>query len=866
MDTLASRYDATATESFWYARWEAAGLFSPSSDPAQPKYSITIPPPNITGSLHMGHALCYPLQDLYGRYKRLRGYDVLVLPGQDHAGIATQSVVDRVLRNEGTSAAQLGRDAFVERVWKWRADSGNTISNQLRALGCAFDWSRSRFTLDEGYAKAVQGVFIDWFERGIIYRGKRVVNWDPSLRTSVSDIETERQTVQGSLYHIRYPLSDGSGHVTIATTRPETMLADVAVAVHPSDSRYTHLVGRSVTLPLMDREIPIIADIYPDPDFGTGAVKITPAHDPNDFEVGRRHNLPMPVLLDETGHVAAEGGRYAGLERFEARKQVIADLEQLGLLEKVEPHEIAILVSDRSKQIIEPLLSEQWFAKQAPLAQAAIRALEEGRIRVVPERFQRVLLDWLENLQDWCVGRQLWWGHRIPVYYDAEGRAYAARSWDEAQQKASAPIVRQDEDVLDTWFSSGLWPFATLGWPDESEELATRFPTDLLITDRNILYLWVARMAMMSLDLVDDIPFRDVFIFATVLTDDGRRMSKSLGTGVDPMTIIEKSGADALRFTLLGQAGQNQELRYSDRKTDDSRNFCNKIWNASRFVLMHLQGEAASVPSHLEPEDRWLLSKLAKLEQEVRTAYESYDVQRAAQGLHQFFWADYCDWYIELAKSRLASSETKTAPLYVLSEGLRVFLPLMHPIMPHITEEIYHRLPLDSKSEFLMSSNWPVIPTNWLDEESERRVEKWMGVIRAARALRAELGLSAMRTAPELYIEGDLGDGEAALASQAWFAIVKHGVPPSKHISTTAEGVDIHLPVEGNLSVDKELARLAKEEEKIRADLSKVAARLENPMFTGRAKPEVVEKERLNLASLEDGLRKLEERRRLLES
>ncbi|MEA2552093.1 MAG: valyl-tRNA synthetase, partial [Fimbriimonadaceae bacterium] len=605
---LSTRYDASQVERKWYAKWEEAGLFQPDPDPLKRKYTITIPPPNITGSLHMGHALCYPLQDAYGRLARLKGCSVLVLPGEDHAGIATQSVVEKNLRKEGTSGAQLGREKFTERVWEWRKESGDTILTQLRALGCAFDWSRLRFTLDPLYVKAVQTVFIDWFNRGLIYRGKRVVNWDPVLKTSVSDIETERKTVRGKLYYIRYPFADASGHVIIATTRPETMLADVAVAVHPSDARYSDLVGKTLLLPLLNREIPLISDIYPDPAFGSGAVKITPAHDPNDYEVGVRHSLAMPVLLTEDGKITAEGGPYAGLDRNEARKRIVADLEAQDYLEKVDDYDIPIIVSERSGEVVEPLLSEQWFVKQKELADAAIIAVEVGGVRLFPERYNEIFLDWMRNIRDWCISRQLWWGHRIPVYYDEEGQAYASMSWEEAEKQAKPhKIVRQDDDVLDTWFSSGLWPFATLGWPDKTNDLGERYPTDVLITDRNIINLWVARMMMMGFDQMGLKPFSEVMIYATVLNEQGRRMSKSLGTGVDPMAIIEKVGADALRYTLMSQTGANQDIRYSEKKTEDARNFCNKIWNATRFVLMNLDGPAPAKPAQLDDTDLWLL-------------------------------------------------------------------------------------------------------------------------------------------------------------------------------------------------------------------------------------------------------------------
>jgi valyl-tRNA synthetase len=860
---MPTRYDASSVESKWYARWEEAGLFQPDSDPAKPPYTITIPPPNITGSLHMGHALCYPLQDWAGRYQRLRGKSVLILPGQDHAGIATQSVVEKLLRKEGTSGAQIGREKFLERTWQWRQESGDTILRQFRALGCGFDWSRSRFTLDEGYAKAVLQVFIEWFERGLIFRGKRVVNWDPVLRTSVSDIETERKLVKGHLYYIRYPFADGDGSLVIATTRPETMLADVAVAVHPSDERYQGKIGRELILPLTGRKIPLIADLYPDPKFGSGAVKITPAHDPNDYQVGVRHSLDMPVVLDEQARVDLEGSPYHGLDRYEARKRIVADLEEQGFLVEIKDHEIAVVVSERSGEVIEPLLSEQWFADQAKLAPPVIQAVEEGRVRFYPERYNGIFLDWMRNIREWCLSRQLWWGHRIPVYYDEAGKAYAALSWEDAQAKAGdAKIVRQDEDVLDTWFSSGLWPFATLGWPEETPDLKRFYPTQALITDRNIINLWVARMLMMGIDFMGKEPFSEVAIYATVLNEKGQRMSKSLGTGVDPMGIIEAKGADALRYTLLSQTGENQDIRYSDRKTDDARNLCNKLFNATRFVLMNVEGEVAE-PEVLEDTDRWLLSRLFRTEAAVREAYDRYHLQDACQALYRFFWSEMCDWYIEVSKSRLADPERRAVPQWVLVTALDALLKMLHPVMPHITEELYSYLPIPGKAKFLMAASWPELPESYLQPESEARIERVFEIVRALRALRAGVGLAAMKTAPVAFVVGDLGENSEIVRTQAWFDRLELSAPPAGEtcVSATAEGVDLFVPI-GDLDLDRERERLIKEEEKLRAELAKVAGQLDNPQFREKAKPEFVERLLANRAELEDRLAKLADRRK----
>jgi valyl-tRNA synthetase len=861
LSAMPTRYDASATESKWYLKWETAGLFKPGQDGAKPTYCITIPPPNITGSLHMGHALCYPLQDLLGRYRRLRGDNVLILPGQDHAGIATQSVVDKQLRKAGTSAAQIGRDAFIEKVWEWRKESGDTILSQLRALGCAFDWDRLRFTLDEKYAEAVLKVFIDWYERGLIFRGKRVVNWDPKLQTSVSDIETLRETRKGKLYHIRYPFTDGTGEIVIATTRPETMLADVAVAVHPSDARYKGKIGKTLTLPLTGREIPLIEDIYPDPEFGTGAVKITPAHDPNDYGVGVRHNLDMPVILDLQARISLEGP-YFGMDRVEARKQIVADLEEQGFLEKIEDHDIPIIISDRSGEVIEPLLSEQWFCDQPKLAEKVVQGVKDGEITFHPARYERIFLDWMENIREWCLSRQLWWGHRIPVYYSESGKTYAALSWEDAQSKAGDDkIVRQDDDVLDTWFSSGLWPFATLGWPEDTDDLKRFYPTQCLVTDRNIINLWVARMAMMSYDLVGVRPFADVAIYATVMREDGRRMSKSLGTGIDPMEVIETIGADALRYTLLSQTGDNQELRYSERKTEEARNFANKIWNATRFVLMNVES-APQKPASLELVDEWLLSRLYATEQIVRESYDKYDLQGACQALYRFFWGEVCDWYIEITKPRLNDPAQRSTPQWVLLTAFDAFLRMMHPVMPHITEELYSHLPIANKAEFLMAAEWPVLPEEFHKPQAEEQLSKVFSATVAFRSLRASLELPAMKSLPVAYYEGDFAGAEAVFSSQAWIEELRPGKPEGKFVSTSAFGIDMHLPVEGLIDAEKETARIAKEEAKLLDEQSKLSAQL-TPEFMTRAKPEVVAQKQARLEEISELLDKLSKRKEL---
>ena len=860
---MPTRYDAPAIEAKWYTAWEKAGLFQPDTDLSKPCFTITIPPPNITGSLHMGHALCYPLQDAIGRYQRLRGKSVLILPGQDHAGIATQSVVEKQLRKEGSSGAQIGREKFVERVWEWRKISGDTILTQFRQLGCAFDWTRIRFTLDDAYHQAVLDVFIAWFDRGLIFRGKRVVNWDPVLQTSVSDIETERRTVKGKLYYVRYPFAHGSGEIIIATTRPETMLADVAVAVHPSDKRYQGKVGKMLLLPLVGREIPLIEDIYPDPGFGSGAVKITPAHDPNDYQVGVRHNLPMPVLLDERARVTSDGGAYAGLDRLEARKRIVADLDMQGFLVKVEDHEMNVTVSERSGEVIEPLLSEQWFCDQAALAGPVIAAVEKGEIKFFPERYDAIFIDWMQNIREWCLSRQLWWGHRIPVFYTAEGDAVAARNQEDAEKKAGKPILRQDEDVLDTWFSSGLWPFATLGWPEKTEDLANRYPTSVLITDRNIINLWVARMTMMGLDLTGAKPFSHVMIYATVLTEDGRRMSKSLGTGVDPTKVIQTVGADALRYTLQSQTGGNQDIRYSERRVEDARNLTNKLWNATRFVIMNIGNEAPAEPTSLEIVDRWLLSRLEATRQAVADAYDRYDFQVVCQSIYRFFWNELCDWYIEVSKSRLADPVLRATPQWVLLSALTKVLTMLHPVMPHLTEELYAYLPVSSKAPFLMVADWPAPVAAHIDADAERQVERAFEITRGFRALRASLDLPAMAQVPFGYVIGDTEGLSELIRTQSWLVELREVQPTEKVATASIQGVEVSIPIGDLPDRDKFLARLARERDKASEDIGKLAARLANPQFVERAKPEIVEKERAQLAGLEALLRSVEERLRV---
>lgn len=859
---LTTSYEAEAVEQKWLTKWADSAIGQAGAG-SKKQYTITIPPPNVTGSLHMGHALCYSIHDLLGRYKRMQGYDVLILPGTDHAGIATQSVVIKNLKAQGVDTSKLSREELVKEIWRWREKSGGQILEQFKRLGHLFDWNRIRFTLDEGYERAVLYAFIELFDQDLIYRGKRVINWDPVLKTSVSDIETERRDVKGKLYHIRYEFTDGTGSIVIATTRPETILADVAVAVHPDDERYKGHVGKTLSLPLLGREIPLIADAYPDPEFGTGAVKITPGHDPNDFEVGERHNLPILVAFDESCRINELGERFQGLSREQARKVIVEELEASGALVEVEDHEMSLLVSDRSKEIIEPLASEQWFVRQTELAKGALQHYSQGKTTFVPSRYASVYTDWLENIRDWCISRQLWWGHRIPVFYTASGKAVAAVDAEKAAKKAGEEIVRQDEDVLDTWFSSALWPFATQGWPEIEPD---RYPTDVLITSRDIIYLWVARMTMMSAHFLKEAPFNDVFIYAQVQNEKGQRMSKSLGTGVDPLELIQQYGADALRMSLLGQTGDNQDIRFSPKRVEDAARLCNKLWNASRFIQMKTAEHAIS--EDFEPTgtvDRWILTRLNQTVRSVDEALERYAPGDACSALIEFFWSDFCDWYIELSKDRLTQPQVGDQVASILHHVLKTVLKLLHPVIPFITDEISETV-FGTESS-LCVTGWPQINPDFEFESELDAMVSWSTITQRLRALRADVGVAAMKPAPEAFIESDLGpEGMAVVASQAWIQSLKVGTGPKMAVQDVVEGIQIAFPLDSVEDPAAELEKLAAEVGRLTIELKKIDARLNNPQFAERAKPEVVERDRAAADQLRERLRALERRRTLFES
>jgi len=877
---MPARYDHKLCER-WYKVWEERGYFTPKVEPGKKPFVIVIPPPNITGSLHMGHALNNTIQDVLIRWHRMKGEPTLWLPGTDHAGIATEMVVEReIMAKEGRTKRQLGREEFLRRVWEWKERYGSLIIEQLKRLGCSCDWSRARFTMDEGYSKAVREAFVRLWEMGLIYRGERIINWCPRCGTALSDLEVEHKPTEGKLYYIAYPFADGEGEIVVATTRPETMLGDTAVAVHPEDERYKGVVGRTVKLPLMWREIPVIADEYADPDFGTGAVKITPAHDRFDFEVGRRHNLPQVKVIGPDARMTEEAGRYAGLDRFEARERILEDLRAEGLLRKVEGYGLSLAVCARCGTPIEPLVMPQWFVRMRPeLAEKAIKAVEEGKVRFVPERWKKVYLDWLYNVTDWCISRQIWWGHRIPVWYCEEcGKVTVSREDPERCAHCGSKSIRQDPDVLDTWFSSALWPFATLGWPEETEDLRYFYPTSVLSTARDILYLWVARMIFCGMTFVGEVPFHTVYIHSTVLTKEGKRMSKSLGTGVDPLGLIEKYGADATRMGLIWQAAKGQDMRFSEERIEAVRNFCNKIWNATRFVIMNL-GEGfdprgvdiSSLPLRLP--DRWILSRYTKAVKAVTRHLSDFSFDEAVQTIYDFFWGEFCDWYVEASKVDLQSGEEERAEraravLWTVLEGS---LRLLHPFMPFITEELWQRLP--HQGESIVIAPWPEPREEWIDERAEQRMEFLMEVVRGIRNIRADLGLPPQKPVPAVVYAPKEGlrrcllenaDYVAFLGRASSLNILDRPERPPKALSMALERAEVYVPAEGLVDVEAELKRVGSQLEEVRSNLEAVERRLLDQQFVSKAPAHVVERFRERKRQLLEAKEKLERRLSLL--
>ncbi|MEJ2416019.1 MAG: valine--tRNA ligase [Exilibacterium sp.] len=910
-------YQPQALESHWYRFWEEKGYFAPSGT-GKP-FSIVIPPPNVTGSLHMGHGFQESIMDALIRYNRMRGNNTLWQVGTDHAGIATQMVVERLLEAEGKTRHDLGREAFIDKVWEWKQQSGGTITRQLRRLGASPDWSRERFTMDDGFYKAVQQVFISLYEEGLIYRGKRLVNWDPKLHTAISDLEVINEEENGHLWHFHYPLSDGSGQLTIATTRPETLLGDTAVAVHPEDERYQHLIGRSIKLPLTEREIPIIGDDYVDREFGTGCVKITPAHDFNDYEMGQRHNLPLINIFDSDARLNDNvPAAYRGMDRFAARKQVVADLDNLGLLEKVEDHKLKVPRGDRSGVVIEPYLTNQWYVKTKPLAETAIAAVADGQIRFVPEQYANMYFSWMRDIQDWCISRQLWWGHRIPAWYDNQGQVYVGRNEQEVREKynldAQLPL-KQDDDVLDTWFSSALWTFGTLGWPEETEALKTFHPTSVLVTGFDIIFFWVARMIMLTLHFRRQVPFHTVYVHGLVRDGHGQKMSKSKGNVLDPIDLIDgidlKSlvqkrtsglmqahlkqkieqqtrkefpqglaayGTDALRFTYYSLASRGRDIKFDVGRIEGFRNFCNKIWNAARYVLMNCEGQDCgqdgSEDYALSLADRWIISRLQEAEQAVGEGIESYRFDLASQALHEFFWNSYCDWYLELCKPVLgaddASAAQKKGTRRTLIRVLETTLRLAHPLMPFITEEIWQRVKslAGEEGESIMLASYPQADPNKIDTGAVADLEWVKGVVTGVRNIRGEMNISPGKALPALFRNGSEEDRQrlrdnrqfltrlASLESITWLESAEEA--PMSATSLVGD-MEILVPMAGVIDKDAETARLGKEIDKLKKDLGRVEGKLNNPSFVDKAPGAVVEKEKAKMVDMRGALSKLEE-------
>ena len=859
-------YDPHRIEQNWYQTWESRGYFAPRGTGAP--YCIMIPPPNVTGTLHMGHAFQDTIMDILIRYHRMRGDNTLWQPGTDHAGIATQMVVERQLNAEGKTRHDLGREAFVERVWAWKAESGGTIQNQLRRMGASVDWSRERFTMDEGLSTAVRETFVRLYREGLIYRGKRLVNWDPVLHTAVSDLEVISEEEKGHLWHMRYPLSDGSGHVTVATTRPETMLGDTAVAVHPDDTRYAHLVGRMLRLPLTDREIPVIADDYVDPEFGSGCVKITPAHDFNDYAVGRRHDLPMINILTPDARINEHGPQaYRGLDRYEARKRVVADLQAQGLLDRVEDHRLMVPRGDRTGAVVEPYLTDQWFVRTEPLARPAIQAVEEGRIRFVPDNWKNTYFEWMRRIEDWCISRQIWWGHRIPAWYDDDGNVFVARTEDEARAQARTKHggdvpLRQDEDVLDTWFSSALWPFSTLGWPETTKELETFYPTSVLVTGFDIIFFWVARMMMQGLHFMGDVPFEAVHIHGLVRDEKGQKMSKTKGNVIDPLAMIDKFGADAVRFALLASTAHGRDIKFGESRVEGYRNFVTKLWNAARFAELNgMTTDAAFDPKTAElTVNRWIIAATAEAAAATTTALEAYRFNDAALGLYHFVWANFCDWYIELAKPVLlgddeaAKAETQATLGWVLER----ILHLIHPLAPFVSEALWANV-FAARGGMLIEALWPELDTRALvDEAASAEIDWLIRVVSGIRAAKNEVNVPA---GAKLRLEV-LGAGETTRARLATHddairrlarleRITTTDSPPPKSLQLVEGEATYALPVGDVIDLEAERKRLGREIEKLHGEAGKLKAKLANKSFLERAPEAVVEEQRERLAEAE---------------
>ncbi len=871
---LSKGYEPHDVERKWYQTWEANGYFRADEHSPKAPYAIVIPPPNVTGVLHMGHALNNTLQDILCRWQRMQGREVLWMPGTDHAGIATQNVVEKQLAALGTDRHAVGRDGFINRVWQWREESGGQIIQQLKRLGASCDWERERFTMDEGLSKAVREVFVRLYEEGLIYRANRLINWCPRCHTALSDLEVEHDEKKGHLWHLRYPVTGSDRFLVVATTRPETMLGDTAVAVHPEDERYIDLIGKTVMLPLANREIPIVADEYVDRAFGTGVVKITPAHDFNDFEVARRHDLPAINILDESGVINENGGPYHGQERYEARANVVADLENLGLLAKVEDYQNAVGECYRCRTVIEPYLSLQWYVKVGPLAEQAIKAVQDGRTRIVPAQWEKTYFEWMFNIQDWCISRQIWWGHRIPAWYCEDcGGITVSRADATACIDCGSTALRQDSDVLDTWFSSALWPFSTMGWPEQTATLEKFYPTSCLVTGFDILFFWVARMMMMGLKFMDQVPFIDVYIHALVRDAQGQKMSKSKGNVIDPLHVIDEYGADAFRFTLTSFAAMGRDIKLSTERIAGYKAFANKLWNASRFALMNLEGFEPDGIDLNDPQlsdaDRWILTRLHETIGQTSQALNDYRFNEAAGTLYAFTWNSFCDWYIELSKEALHGSDeaAKRRVQGVLFTVLEQLLRLLHPIMPFITEEIWQALPGTRPAASLMLAAWPLAAAVPVDPKATARMELVMDVIRAIRNIRGEMDVPPGKPIAALLLCGSpesvaiLETAQGAVRALARVGELQTGqnlARPAQAATQVAGDVEICLPLAGLVDIAEEEQRLSKEIAKVRTDVEFFRKKLSNEKFVANAPAEVLEKDRAKLAEAEEKLAILE--------
>jgi len=871
---LSKTYSPTEIEDKWYKVWEEKGYFNAQHNSEKPGYSIAIPPPNVTGILHMGHMLNNAIQDAIIRYKRMSGFETLWIPGMDHAGIATQNKVERMLKEEGTSKEEIGYDEFLRRTWEWKEKHGGLITKQLRKLGVSLDWDRERFTMDEGLSRAVKEVFIKLYNDGLIYRGEYIVNWCPHDKTALADDEVNHIDKKGKIWEIKYRIKDTNDYVIIATTRPETMLGDTGVAVNPNDDRYKHLIGKKVILPLMNREIPVVADEYVDMEFGTGVVKMTPSHDPNDFEVAKRTGLEFINIFTEDAHVNSNGGKYEGLERFSARKAILADLEAEGLLVGTKEHNHAVGHCYRCDSIIEPRVSTQWFVKMEPLAKRALEVVKNGQIQITPKRWEKVYYNWLENIRDWTISRQIWWGHRIPAYYAEDGTVFVARNMEEAKAQAKEKFgkevsLREETDVLDTWFSSALWPFSTLGWPDKTPDLEKFFPTNALVTGADILFFWVARMVMMSLYINDEIPFSYVYLHGIIRDELGRKMSKSLGNSPDPLDLIAKYGADAIRFSFLYNTSQGQDIHFSEKLLEMGSTFANKVWNASRFVLSNLEDFDANAvidEKEFKLEDRWILSKLQTASRQINEYMDKYELDSAAKVAYEFFRGNFCDWYVEIAKTRVYGQEgsDKTVAQYVLKTVLDKGLRMLHPFMPFITEEIWQKLGLDEKT--IMLSEFPTENKKYVDLAAEKEFDYLKEIVNAIRNIRGEANVSPAKKIEVIF--KIVNDGEKEILEHNAKILDKLANVEKYEFNTEipalvgfklVETTEIYVPLADLIDKEKEIAKLEKDIQKTQKELDRVLGKLSNEKFLSKAPKEVIDKENGIKEELENKIAKFKE-------